>query len=144
VHCKKLMRGFSEYSSRRIQALPASLAMHEGGDVMERRHFLKFAFGVAAGAAALAASAQAAPLAPHPLAEDERLPAKEAARPAVTTKDEVESLKPEEVRWGHHTGTGIGTVATGAGIAATGTTGTGTAVTGKGSASRYQTAAVFS
>jgi hypothetical protein len=69
---------------------------------MERRHFLKLAFGVAAGAAALAASAQAVPLAPHPLAEDERLPAKEAARPAVTTQGEVESLKPEEVRWGHH------------------------------------------
>jgi len=69
---------------------------------MERRHFLKLAFGVAAGAAALAASARAAPLAPHPLAEDERLPANEAARPAVTTQGEVESLKPEEVRWGHH------------------------------------------
>ncbi len=38
---------------------------------MERRHFLKLAFGVAAGAAALAASAQAAPLAPQPLAKDE-------------------------------------------------------------------------
>ena len=67
---------------------------------MERRHFLKLAFGVAAGAAALAASAQAAPLAPHPFAEDVRLPANEAARPAVTTAGEVDSLKPEEVRWG--------------------------------------------
>jgi hypothetical protein len=74
--------------------------MYEEEDVMERRHFLKFAFGVAAGAAALAASAQAALLAPHPLAGDERLPAKEAPRPAVTTRDEAESLKPEEVRWG--------------------------------------------
>ncbi len=70
---------------------------------MERRHFLKLAFGVAAGAAALAASAQAAPLLPHPLAEDGRLPpANEDARPAVTTKDEVDRLKPEEVRWGRH------------------------------------------
>ena len=34
---------------------------------MERRHFLKLAFGFAAGAAALAASAQAAPLMPQPL-----------------------------------------------------------------------------
>ena len=34
---------------------------------MERRHFLKLAFGFAAGAAALAASAQAAPLMPQPI-----------------------------------------------------------------------------
>jgi hypothetical protein len=68
---------------------------------MERRHFLKLALGAAAGTAALAASAQAAPLAPHPFAED-GLPAKEAARPAVTTAGEVENLKPEEVRWRHH------------------------------------------
>ena len=67
---------------------------------MERRHFLKLAVGFAAGAAALAASARAAPLVPQPLAEDGRLtPSNEDARPAVTTGDEVEHLKPEEVRW---------------------------------------------
>ena len=67
---------------------------------MERRHFLKLASGFAAGAAALAASARAAPLVPHPLAaEDELLPpSNEDARPAVTNRDEVENLKPEEVR----------------------------------------------
>jgi len=64
---------------------------------MERRHFLKLALGAAAGTAALAASAQAAPIAPHPF--EDRLPASEAARPAVTTAGEVEKLKPEEVRW---------------------------------------------
>ncbi len=70
---------------------------------MERRHFLKLAFGIAAGAAALAAGAQAAPLLPGPLAKDERLPqANEDVRPAVTSEAEVEHLKPEEVRWGHH------------------------------------------
>ena len=70
---------------------------------MERRDFLKLAFGFAAGAAALAASARAAPLMPHPLAEDGPLPpSNEDARPAVTTGDEVEHLKPEEVRWGWH------------------------------------------
>jgi hypothetical protein len=70
---------------------------------MERRHFLKFAVGFAAGAAALAASAQAAPLAPRPLGRDERLaPSDENLRSAVTTKGEVDRLKPEEVRWGHH------------------------------------------
>ena len=73
---------------------------------MERRHFLKLTFGFAAGAAgaaALAASAQAAPLAPQPLAKDERLPpAIKDAHPALTTEEEVNRLKPEEVRWGHH------------------------------------------
>jgi hypothetical protein len=40
---------------------------------------------------------------PHPLAEDGRLPPPdEDARPAVTTGDEVEQLKPEEVRWRRH------------------------------------------
>jgi hypothetical protein len=70
---------------------------------MERRHFLKLAFGVAAGAAALAASAQAAPLAPQPLAKDQRYPpTNEEVRPAVTTEAEVDRLKPEEVHWGWH------------------------------------------
>ncbi|MGB8399759.1 twin-arginine translocation signal domain-containing protein [Bradyrhizobium sp.] len=69
---------------------------------MERRHFLKLAFGLAAGAATLAASAQAAPLSPHPLHEDGRTPAGPDAQPAVTNAREVEHLKPEEVRWGHH------------------------------------------
>ena len=70
---------------------------------MERRHFLKLAIGAAAGAAALAASAEAAPLVPQPLAKGVQLPsANEGATPAVTTEDEVEHLKPEQVRWGHH------------------------------------------
>jgi hypothetical protein len=70
---------------------------------MERRHFLKFAVGFAAGAAALAASAQAAPLVPLPLAKDERLsPQNENVRSAVTTKAEVDRLQPQEVRWGWH------------------------------------------
>src|SRR6266852_8649293 len=78
---------------------------HGEDDVMERRHFLKLAFGFAAGAAALAASARAALLVPHPLAEDGPLPpSNEDARPAVTTGDEVEHLKPEEVRWRRHWG----------------------------------------
>jgi hypothetical protein len=84
---------------------PASLTILEQGDVMERRHFLKLAFGFAAGVATLAASAQAAPLAPHPLLEDGRLPPpNEEARPAVATEEDVNSLKPEEVRWGRRWG----------------------------------------
>jgi hypothetical protein len=79
---------------------------------MERRHFLKLAFGLAAGAAALAASAQAAPLMPQPLAADGRLPPDGDAQPAVAGGDEVERLSPEEVRWGrgrgYHRGWGRG------------------------------------
>ena len=67
---------------------------------MERRHFLKLAFGFAAGGVALAASAQAAPLTPQPLVPDGQLPANPDAHPAVTTGDEVDRLKPEEVRGG--------------------------------------------
>jgi hypothetical protein len=70
---------------------------------MERRHFLKLAFGAAACTAALAASAQAAPLAPYQLAPGAHLPpANEDLHPAVTTGDEVDRLEPEQVRWGHH------------------------------------------
>ena len=67
---------------------------------MERRHFLKLAFGFAAGGIALAASAQAAPLMPAPLADDAKLPDGPDAQPAVTSGEEVDRLTPEEVRWG--------------------------------------------
>lgn len=70
---------------------------------MERRNFLKLAFGVAAGAAALTSAAQAAPLAPQ-LLGDPRMPqGNPDAHPAVTTSDEAAELKPEQVHWrGHH------------------------------------------
>jgi hypothetical protein len=76
----------------------------EREDVMERRDFLKVALSVAAGAAAFAASVQAAPLMPQPLADDGRLPANPDAQPAVTDQNEVENLQPEEVRWYRHYG----------------------------------------
>ena len=70
---------------------------------MERRHFLQLAVGFAAGAAALTAGAQAAPLSPHPLGADRpQPPAKQDIHSAVTTEAGVEGLKPEEVRWHHH------------------------------------------
>ncbi|MGO8914048.1 MAG: twin-arginine translocation signal domain-containing protein [Bradyrhizobium sp.] len=70
---------------------------------MERRDFLKFAIGLIAGGAALAAvSAQAAPLPPISV-EQALLPSRgESAKPAVVSQDDVDRLKPEEVRWGHH------------------------------------------
>lgn len=73
---------------------------------MERRHFLKLAFGFAAGAAAFAAGAQAAPLMPHPLTEGGQLPNNPGTHPAVTSIDEVDRLQPEHVRWGRHHGWG--------------------------------------
>jgi hypothetical protein len=69
---------------------------------MERRDFLKVAVGLAAGAAALAGSAQAAPLALAPLGPNPAPPANEDAHPAVTSSEEASRLTPEEVRWGHH------------------------------------------
>lgn len=69
---------------------------------MERRGFLKFTVGFIAGTAALAVSAQATPLPPIS-AEQALVPSRgEGAKPAVVSQDEVDRLKPEEVRWGHH------------------------------------------
>ena len=96
---------------------------------MERRHFLKLAIGVAAGAAAFAASAQAAPLSPQPLAGAERLPPANADIRRRCAGDTTCT----GITGVGTTATGVGIAATGAGIAATGagTTGIGTAVTGK-------------
>jgi hypothetical protein len=71
---------------------------------MERRHFLKLAIGFAGGAAACAASAKAAPLPPVSAQQGLVPPRGNDAQPAVTTQDDVDRLKPEEVRWGHHHG----------------------------------------
>jgi hypothetical protein len=71
--------------------------------VMERRNFLKFAFGVTAGAAAFAATAQAAPLSPQPVGGPSGMPRPDAdVRPAVTTSEEAAQLKPEQVHWHGH------------------------------------------
>jgi hypothetical protein len=70
---------------------------------MERRIFLKLAFGVAAGAAVMSAGAQAAPLSPQPIEGPAVSPRSNAdAQPAVITADEAARLAPEQVRWGWH------------------------------------------
>ena len=66
---------------------------------MERRDFLKLAAGFVAGGAALAASAQAAPMMPAPLDGDGKLPVNPDTQPAVTSGDEVDRLTPEQVYW---------------------------------------------
>jgi hypothetical protein len=74
---------------------------------MERREFLKFVAGAAAGLAAFSTGVQAAPLMPQPLNEDAKLP-QSPAQPAVTSKEEADSLQAEEVRWGRGRGRGWG------------------------------------
>src|SRR3954465_16045844 len=99
-------------NSARIHLGAAKLVSHHAGleeeGQMERREFLKIAFGVAAGAAALAASAQAAPLMPQPLNDAAKLPSGCEAEAAVTSGDEVDRLQAEEVRWGRGRGRGWG------------------------------------
>jgi len=69
---------------------------------MERRNFLKLAFGAAAGAAAFTAAAQAAPLAPQPLGDARNPQDHPDAHAAVTSSDEAAQLKPEQVHWRGH------------------------------------------
>jgi hypothetical protein len=74
----------------------------EGGDVMVRRHFLNLVFGVAAGVAVFAAAANAAPVPPIS-PEQAMVPSRaNAVEPAVVAQDEVNRLKPEQVRWYRH------------------------------------------
>ena len=67
---------------------------------MERRDFLKLTVGFVAGASALAASAQAAPLPPIPAAKSFPPTPVEGAEPAVASQDDIDSLAPEQVRYG--------------------------------------------
>jgi hypothetical protein len=69
---------------------------------MERRHFIKVALGFAAGAAALALSAQAAPLPPMGAQPALSPPPGGNAESAVVSQEDVDRLKPEQVRWHHH------------------------------------------
>lgn len=74
---------------------------------MERREFLKVAFGFAAGAAALAASAQAAPLMlPPDGLNGKGLPHDLGAKPALADQHDLEEARLEEVRWGRRRGWG--------------------------------------
>jgi len=68
---------------------------------MERRYFLGLTVGLIAGAVALAGSAQAAPLAPIS-AQQLMQTSPAGAEPAVVSQDEIDRIKPVEVRWGHH------------------------------------------
>lgn len=69
---------------------------------MERRDFLKVAFGFAAGAAAFASAAKAAPLSPQALLPEPPLGPDHEMQPAVATQDDLDQAHVEEVRWGRH------------------------------------------
>jgi hypothetical protein len=71
-------------------------------DLMERRNLLKLTFGLAAGATMLAASAMAAPLPPMSAPQALVAPHSDTVQPAVVSQDDVDRLKPEQVRWGRH------------------------------------------
>jgi hypothetical protein len=74
-----------------------------GGRIMDRRVFLKFAFGIAAAGAATIATARAAPLAPltgKPI-EPNQLP-----QNAVANDDDLNEAQIEQVRWGRRRGWG--------------------------------------
>ena len=79
---------------------------------MERREFLKVAFGFAAGAAALASAASAAPLMPPPDALNAKglngkgLPDDLEAKPALADQRDLDDARVEEVRWGRRRGWG--------------------------------------
>jgi hypothetical protein len=66
---------------------------------MERRDFLKLTFGFTAGAAVLAAGAEAAPLQPV-TPEGQGLASRRGeAEPAIVSQDDVDRLAPDQVRW---------------------------------------------
>lgn len=72
---------------------------------MERREFLRFAFGIAAGAGAIAAAASAATAAPMLAQQTDLMPRPEpdmAARPAVADQDDLARTGVEQVQWRRH------------------------------------------
>lgn len=74
---------------------------------MERRDFLKFAFGVAAGAGAIAAAATAASAAPmlsphHDLINGSKPEPDMEAKPALADQDDLARAHPENVQWRRH------------------------------------------
>ncbi|WP_458760630.1 twin-arginine translocation signal domain-containing protein [Afipia sp. TerB] len=66
---------------------------------MERRDFLKAAFGFGLGAVAVASAAKAAPLAVQPLTDGPAPQPEVKAQPAVADEKDVAQLKAEQVHW---------------------------------------------
>jgi hypothetical protein len=85
-----------------MQRNSSGITTRKCGDLMERRNLLKLTFGLAAGATMLAASAMAAPLPPMSAPQALVAPHSVTVEPAVVSQNDVDRLKPEQVRWGHH------------------------------------------
>jgi hypothetical protein len=66
---------------------------------MERRDFLKAAFGFGLGAVTLATAAKAAPLAVQPLTDGPAPQPDAQAQPAVADDNDVAQVKAEQVHW---------------------------------------------
>ncbi len=73
---------------------------------MERRNFLKIAFGfgcvMAAGVAIGTSSADAAPLQPSPLTQAAPATTDGHVQRALISQDESDRIAPIQVHWGHH------------------------------------------
>lgn len=95
---------FTLRSSNVRQSCVVATSLTQRNWNMERRNFLKFAFGIAAGAGVLAAAtANAAPMLAPQSQMTGPLPKPESpAQPAVVDQNEVAHLAPEQVRWGRH------------------------------------------
>ena len=68
---------------------------------MKLGDLLNFSAGLVAGAIVLAASAQAAPVAPLS-GQAANVPAAVKVEPAVVSQNEVDRVKPVQVHWHHH------------------------------------------
>jgi hypothetical protein len=73
----------------------------EGHELMKLGDLLNFSAGLVAGAIVLAASAQAAPVAPIS-GQTASAPAAAKVEPAVVSQNEVDRIKPVQVGWHHH------------------------------------------
>jgi hypothetical protein len=84
----------------RLSALSLAQLM-EGHELMKLGDLLNFCAGLVAGAIMLAASAQAAPVVPLS-GQAANVPAAAKVEPAVVSQNEVDRVKPVQVRWHHH------------------------------------------
>jgi hypothetical protein len=78
-----------------------SISSRKGDELMKPGDLLNFSAGLVAGVIVLAASAQAAPIAPIS-GQAASAPAAANVEPAVVSQNEVDRIKPVQVRWHHH------------------------------------------
>jgi hypothetical protein len=107
VKTKKFDAVQRAFISMRRNSLLLKTKLSAKGESMQRRVLLKFAsglVGIAAGLTVLAASANAAPLAPVPAMQGLQASRSANVESAVVTQADVDQAKPVQVRWHHHGG----------------------------------------